>query len=217
VRRLQDRNAPHYDRQIAVFERLFLGDGRRWVGARVRGEVLEIAVGSGRNLPWYPADAAVAGVELSERLLAIARRRAEKLGRRADLRLGDAQALEFPDESFDTVVCTLSLCTIPDPARAISEARRVLRPGGQLLLLEHVRSPLRPVRSMQRLLDPITVRIAADHLLREPIDYLAATGFRVEEVEHSKWGIIERVKARKPIGGGAATAGVVDGDPGATS
>lgn len=63
-------------------------------------------------------------------MLAIGRRRAEQLGRSADLRLGDAQALEFPDESFDTVVCTLSLCTIPDPRRAVAEARRVLRPGG---------------------------------------------------------------------------------------
>jgi ubiquinone/menaquinone biosynthesis C-methylase UbiE len=133
-------------------------------------------------------------------MLAIGRRRAESLGRRVDLRLGDAQALEFADESFDAVVCTLGLCTIPDPRRAVAEARRVLRPAGRLLLLEHVRTPLRPVHVIQRLLDPLAVRFAGDHLTREPLDYLRAEGFEIERVERSKWGIVERVVACKPAG-----------------
>jgi hypothetical protein len=74
----------------------------------------------------------------------------------------------------------------------------VLRPGGRLLLLEHVRSPLLPVRFGQRLLDPLAVRFEADHLLRDPLDYLEAEGFNVECAERSKWGIVERVVARKP-------------------
>jgi ubiquinone/menaquinone biosynthesis C-methylase UbiE len=106
--------------------------------------------------------------------------------------------LEFADESFDTVVCTLGLCTIPDPRRAVAEALRVLRPGGRLLLLEHVRSPVRVVGVVQRLLDPWSVRFAGDHLTREPLDHLGAEGFEVERVERSKWGIVERVAARKP-------------------
>jgi len=133
-------------------------------------------------------------------MLAIGRRRAERLGRRVDLRLGDAQALEFPDESFDAVVCTLGLCTIPEPRRAVAEARRVLRPAGRLLLLEHVRSPVRAVRVVQHLLDPLSVRFAADHLTREPLDGLGTEGFEIERVERSKWGIVERVAARKPGG-----------------
>jgi ubiquinone/menaquinone biosynthesis C-methylase UbiE len=75
------------------------------------------------------------------------------------LLLGDAQALEFPDASFDTVVITLALCTIPDDRAAVREARRVLRAGGRLILLEHVRSPVTPVRAVQRLLDPVMVRL----------------------------------------------------------
>ena len=196
VRRLQDREAPRYDRQIAFFERVLFGDGRRWVCLQAQGHVLEIAAGTARNLTYYPADVTVTGIELSRQMLEIGRARARELGREADLRLGDAQALELADESFDTVVCTLGLCTIPDPARAIAEAHRVLRPGGRLLLLEHVRSPSLPVRLVQRLLDPLAVRVAGDHLTREPLDYLAG-GFEIERVERSKLGLVERVSARK--------------------
>jgi ubiquinone/menaquinone biosynthesis C-methylase UbiE len=198
VRRIQDKTAPRYDRQISFFERILFGGGREWVCSQAEGEVLEIAAGTARNLPFYPADVRITAIELSPEMLAIARRRAEEVGRPADLRLGDAQALDLPDESFDTVVCTLGLCTIPDHRRAVSEARRVLRPGGRLLLLEHVRSPGPMVRAVQRLLDPLTVRFEGDHLLREPLDALAAEGFEVERVERSKWGIVERVAARKP-------------------
>ena len=113
--------------------------------SRRAGVVLELAVGTARNISYYPADVTLTGIELSPEMLAIGRRRAERLGRRVDLRVGDAQALGFPDESFDTVVCTLGLCTIPDPRRAVAKARRVLQPAGRLLLLEHVRSPVRAV------------------------------------------------------------------------
>jgi ubiquinone/menaquinone biosynthesis C-methylase UbiE len=198
VRRLQDREAPRYDRNISISERILFGDGRRWVCEQARGQVLELAVGTARNLPHYPADVTLTGIELSPEMLAIGERRADQLGRPVDLRVGDAQALELPDASFDTVVCTLGLCTIPDPRRAVAEARRVLRPGGQLLLLEHVRSPVRAVRAIERLLEPLFVRFAADHLTREPLDYLRDERFEIERLERSKWGIVERVSARKP-------------------
>jgi ubiquinone/menaquinone biosynthesis C-methylase UbiE len=200
VRKIQDREAARYDRQISVFERVLFGDGRRWVCEQARGDVLELAIGTARNLPYYPSDVTLTGIELSPEMLAIGRRRAEQLGRRVELRVGDAQALDLADESYDTVVCTLGLCTIPDPRRAVAEARRVLRPGGHLLLLEHVRSPVGAVRVIERLLEPLAVRFAADHLTREPLDYLRAEGFEIERLERSKWGIVERVSARKPSG-----------------
>jgi ubiquinone/menaquinone biosynthesis C-methylase UbiE len=198
VRRIQDRSASGYDRQISFFERILFGDGRGWVCSQARGKVLELACGTARNLPFYPQDAEVTGVELSPEMLAIGRRRAEELGHPADLRLGDVQRLEFEDRSFDTVTCTLGFCTIPDTTAAAEEALRVLRPGGQLLMLEHVRSPVGIVRGVQRLLEPLAVRFEADHLLREPLDYLPAVGFEIDDIQRSKWGIVERLRGHKP-------------------
>jgi SAM-dependent methyltransferase len=138
-------------------------------------------------------------VELSTGMLALARDRANRLQMPAELRPGDAQALDFPNERFDTVVCTLSLCTIPDDRQALAEAWRVLRPGGLLLLLEHVRSPQPIVRSIERLLEPLAMRLDGDHLLRDPLDYVGALGFSVASVERGGWGLLETVVARKPM------------------
>src|SRR5258708_2443847 len=152
VRTIQDKQAPKYDRQISFFERILFGDGRAWVCSQAHGKVLELACGTGRNLPFYGIGVELTGVELSPAMLAIAQERAQELGHPAELLVGDAQVLEFADQSFDTVTCTLGFCTIPDPRGAAAEAFRVLRPGGQLLLLEHVRSPAPIVRGAQRLL-----------------------------------------------------------------
>jgi ubiquinone/menaquinone biosynthesis C-methylase UbiE len=198
VRAVQDKQAPKYDRQIALFERVLFGDGREWVCSQARGRVLELACGTARNLPFYPREVDLIGVELSPEMLEVGRKRAQELGHAADLRLGDVQSLDFPDESFDTVTCTLGFCTIPDPRAAAAEAFRVLRPDGQLLMLEHVRSPAPIVRGGQRLLEPLATRYEADHLLREPLDYLPDVGFAVDEVNRSKWGIVERLRAHKP-------------------
>jgi ubiquinone/menaquinone biosynthesis C-methylase UbiE/predicted ester cyclase len=198
VQRIFDKQAPKYDKSMARFERLLFSGNREWVCSRAEGEVLELAAGTARNLPFYPEDVRVTGVELSPEMAALARKRAEDFGRQIDVRVGDAEALDFPDESFDTVVCTYGLCTIPDDAAAVREARRVLRPGGRILLAEHVRSPNPLVRTIQRALDPLAHRFGGDHLLREPLDHLAAEGFEVEEVNRSKAGWVELSAARKP-------------------
>jgi ubiquinone/menaquinone biosynthesis C-methylase UbiE len=195
---LYEKEAGKYDREMNFFDRLLFAGGREWVCSQAAGDVLEIGIGTGRNLSHYRDDVSLIGLELSPAMLEIARARARELGREVDLRVGDAQALEFPDDSFDAVVCTLSLCTIPDDRAAVAEVRRVLRPGGRFLLLEHVRSPVLPVRLGQRLLDPLAVRFEADHLLREPLEHLRAERFEVERCERSKLGIVERVVARKP-------------------
>jgi ubiquinone/menaquinone biosynthesis C-methylase UbiE len=198
ARNVMDAIAPKYDRQIGLFERILFAGGRAWVCSQARGRVLELACGTARNLPYYRDDVELTGVELSPAMLAIGRKRAAGLGHPAELLEGDAQDLDLPDESFDTVACTLGLCTIPDDRRAAAEAWRVLRPGGALLLLEHVRSPQPIVRGVQRLLDPLSVHFDADHLLRDPVDYLPGVGFEIDEVHRSKWGLVERLRAHRP-------------------
>lgn len=199
VRRVWAKHAPTYDERISLMERLFFAGGRAWVASRAAGEVLEIAVGTGRNLAQYSSYVRLTGIDISPEMLAFARCRAETLKVPIELRTGDAQLLDFPNASFDTVVCTLALCSIPDSRRAVFEAMRVLRPGGRFLLLEHVRSPLLPVRLVQRALDWFSVRLEGEHLTREPLEDLEAAGFEIEQVERLKLGIVERVAAKRPV------------------
>ena len=110
----------------------------------------------------------------------------------------DAQELPFPDACFDTVVCTLALCSIPDDRRAIAEMKRVLRPGGRLLLLDHVRASSKLWFAAQRLLEPLSWRFSCDHLLRRPLEHVVGQGFEVEQRERYKAGIVERLSARRP-------------------
>ena len=197
VREIFDASAAHYDRAIAFSEKLLFGDGRAWACSQARGQVLEMAIGTGRNLPFYPAAVEITGIELSPAMLEIAGLRAQSLGRQVELVVGDAQALPFPDQRFDTVVCTISLCCIPDERRAIAEVWRVLRPGGRFVALEHVRSPNPIIRGLERLLDSFAVRTQADHLLREPAETVQTAGSHIEYLKWLKLGIVERLIARK--------------------
>jgi ubiquinone/menaquinone biosynthesis C-methylase UbiE len=198
LKRKWEKEAPTYDRRMGFFERVLFEDGREWVCSRASGEVLEVAVGTGRNFPFYPAGVRLTGIDLSPAMLEIARKRAGELGLNADLRESDAQELPFPDASFDTVVCTLSLCNIPDDRRAIAEMKRVLRPGGILLLLDHVRATSKVWLSVQRVLEPLSWRFSCENLLRRPLVHVLAEGFEVERRERYKAGIVERLSARKP-------------------
>ncbi|MQA24498.1 MAG: methyltransferase domain-containing protein, partial [Micromonosporaceae bacterium] len=172
--------------------------GREWVCSRAHGDVLEVGVGTGLNFPLYPSGVRLTGVDLSPEMLALARQRAEELGQEIELREADAESLPFGDESFDTVVCALSLCAIPDDRAAIREMWRVLRPGGRLLLLDHVGSHWRLVWGAQRLFELFTVRAAGEHQTRRPLPLAQAAGFAVDESERLKAGTVERVAATKP-------------------
>ena len=198
LRRYWDKHARSYDQQMAFWERRLLGDGRQWVCAQASGEVLEVAIGTGRNLPLYPQDIHLTGVDFSPKMLRLARCRAEELGRQVDLRLGDAQALELPDACFDTVVCSLPLCAIPDQRRAIAEMKRVLRPGGRLLLLDHVTAVPWAARAVQWLLERITVRLGASTYGAGHCRWSWPRGFQIERRERFKLGIVERLAASKP-------------------
>src|ERR1035437_3975170 len=170
----------------------------RWLCGQAEGDTLEIGIGQGRTLPFYPPDIHLSAIELSGVALEIAQRRSSDLGIPATLHQGDAAALPYPDDHFDTVVFCFALCTIPDDRRAVAEAVRVLRPDGRLLLLEHVRSPNLILRTLERLLEPIELRRMGDHLLREPLEHALAEGLEVETLERSLFGVIERLAARKP-------------------
>jgi ubiquinone/menaquinone biosynthesis C-methylase UbiE len=150
-RKAWDKQAARYDKQIGWWERRLFGqDNRSWACVRATGDVLDVAIGTGLNLPFYDAAQRIVGVDLSPAMLDIARKRADQLGRHVDLREGDAHHLAFDDKSFDSVVCTFSLCNIPDPDQAISEMNRVLRDDGRLILVDHIGSSSKPIYWLQR-------------------------------------------------------------------
>jgi ubiquinone/menaquinone biosynthesis C-methylase UbiE len=198
ARRVWNAMAPRYDKDISFFERVQFGGGREWVCSRAGGDVLEVAVGTGRNFQFYPSGVVLSGVELSPAMLSIARQRATELGLQVDLREGDAEQLPYEGGSFDSVVCTLSLCAIPHHDRAIGEMARVLRPGGRLLLLDHIGSRWWPVWAVQRLAEVFTIRAAGEHMTRRPLPMLTAAGVTVTESQQLKLGTVERVAAVKP-------------------
>jgi ubiquinone/menaquinone biosynthesis C-methylase UbiE len=172
--------------------------GCRWLCSQASGDVLEIGIGRGRTLPYYPPGTKLTAIELSGVSAGVAMSRARELGMHAAIRQGDATALPFPDAHFDTIVFCHALCTIPDDRKAMAEAVRVLRPGGRILALEHVRSPNVVVRALEHVFEPLERWRMGDHLLREPVDLALAQGLEIETLERRFLGLIERLAARKP-------------------
>ncbi|MEE6259735.1 class I SAM-dependent methyltransferase [Plantactinospora sonchi] len=177
AREAWNRRAANYDNRGDRAERMAIGDSREWICARARGRTLEVAIGTGRNLSRYHDAVDLVGVDLSPGMLAVARRRAEELGRPVELREAAAEHLPFPDAGFDTVVCTMAVCAVADRAAAIAEMYRVLRPAGTLLLVDH----------------------AERRWLRgRPADLAVRQGFVPEARERLRLGLIERLAARRP-------------------
>jgi ubiquinone/menaquinone biosynthesis C-methylase UbiE len=199
LRRYWDKHARSYDREMGFFDRHLFRDSRQWICSQATGDVLEVAIGTGLNIPHYGNEVRLTGVEWSPTMLDQARHRAEQLGRSVDLRLGDAQALEFPDARFDTAVCTFSLCAIPDDRKALDEMDRVLRPGGLLLLADHVEATRWDARAAQRLIELVTIPVGGEHFRRRPLAHVTAMGFSIDRHERFTLGIVERLAARKPI------------------
>jgi ubiquinone/menaquinone biosynthesis C-methylase UbiE len=197
-RRYWEKQSASYDQRMQFFDRVLAGDSRAWVCAQATGQTLEVAVGTGLNLPFYPSETELTGIDLSPGMLAVARQRAGQLGRAVDLREADALALPFPDASFDTVVCTFSLCAIPDEQAAVREMTRILRPGGLLLLADHIAGAAWPVRAAQRVIEAVTVPLQGEHFTRRPLRQVRAEGLQIIRRDRFKLGLIERLAARKP-------------------
>jgi ubiquinone/menaquinone biosynthesis C-methylase UbiE len=197
-RRLYAKEAPTYDREADFTERWLFGTAHRgWACSKATGDTLEVAIGTGLNLPHYPLDVRLTGVDLSPEMLALAVTRAKEMGRTIRLTEGDAEDLPFADRSFDTVLGTYALCSVRDDATAISEMHRVLRPGGRLILLDHIRSSIPPIFWLQRLYEFIPRRTKGEYSTRRPSVHVLAGDFRMEARDRLRAGTIERLVAVK--------------------
>lgn len=199
MRRSWAKQAPRYDKSMGFFERRLFGpEHRRWACSRTTGATLEVATGTGLNLAHYPDNVTLTGIDLSPEMLAIAQDRALSLHRDIDLHQGDAHDLPFDDATFDSVVCTYSLCNIPDPRLAVAEMKRVLRHGGKLILVDHTRSSVAPILWLQRAIELITVRVEGEYMTRRPLEHVQAMGLNVMESDRLRAGIVERLVAIRP-------------------
>lgn len=170
---------------------------RRAVGA-AKGRTLELGVGSGLNLALYPpAVSELVGIDLSTRMLAKAKVRASHCSAPVELYEMDAQQLDFPDASFDTVLATCVFCTVPDPVRGLKEMRRVCKPGGTIILVEHVRSRRPLLGKVMDWLNPLTVHMLGDHINRDTVDNVRQAGIHITEVADLS-GDIVRLIVGKP-------------------
>lgn len=199
TQRRYDRIAPIYDALESIMERRRFRGWRREIWSRVEGgQVLEVGVGTGKNLPYYTPEAEITAIDISERMLERARRRAERMDVEVELAVADVQHLPHDEDSFDTVVGTFVFCSVPDPLEGLREVRRVLRPGGRLLLLEHVLSRRPILGRLMRWVDPIPFHIWGAHIDRKTVDDVEAAGFTDIESEPLALDIVKIIVAHNP-------------------
>ncbi|PBB07047.1 class I SAM-dependent methyltransferase [Salimicrobium humidisoli] len=175
-----------YDRVSGVFDMMDHMIKDKWRKDLLKdldGSVLEIGVGTGANLPFYPETAEVTGIDFSRKMLKKAEEKTASLPGSITLREMDAENLDFPDDSFDYVVSTCVFCSVPDPVRGLREINRVVKPEGKVLLLEHMRSDTEWVGKMMDVLNPVGLHIVGANINRKTMANIQKAGLRVEEQE----------------------------------
>ncbi len=197
TRKRYNRIAPLYDAMEALMERSRFRVWRERLWSQVvPGHILEVGVGTGKNMRYYPAGATVTAIDLSERMLERARQRAQSMEVNVSLHLMDVQHLTFPDDTFDAAVATFVFCSVPDPVLGLREMARVVRPGGDIWLLEHVRVDKPVIGTLMDLMNPFVVRIVGANINRRTVENVRRAGLEIVSVENLSDDLVKLIHAR---------------------
>jgi len=194
--------APIYNISEWPIERLLFRGWRKEIWDQVTGpKVLEIGIGTGKNIPFYPSDIELTGIDLSPGMLKQAKRLLDKNQRdRVALKEMDAQDLYFPDNYFDEAVATFVFCSVPDPVLGLKEALRVTKPGGKLHLLEHMRADQSALASVMDKLDRPIHYLIGVHIARRTVSNVRKAGWDIDTVHDlTSGGIVKKIEATKPL------------------
>ena len=196
TRKRYNRLAFFYDFLEAPMEHMRFAAWREKLRTGIKGErALEVGVGTGKNLAYYPQDVRITAIDLSPRMLERARKRANKSNIKVDLQEMDVQHLNFSDHSFDTIFTTFVFCSVPDPVAGLQELRRVCKPDGKLLLLEHMRPGNSALGFIFDVLNPMVVRMMGANINRHTADNLRAAGWQIRLEEHLSSDIVRWIEA----------------------
>ncbi|MBT2639424.1 methyltransferase domain-containing protein [Bacillus sp. ISL-39] len=196
---LNEKIKKRYNRVSKIYDsmdKMIREDWRRDLLAGAYGDVLEAGVGTGANLSFYPSSIkSLIGVDFSSDMLNYAKQKASQLNAPYKMELieGDIQELPFSDNGFDTVVSTCVFCSVPDPVLGLEELRRVCKPDGQILMLEHMRSENQAAGLVMDFLNPVTVRMWGANINRETMENIKAAGLSVVGEERLMGSIMRRL------------------------
>ena len=206
-----DRQAGLFDFVEAPIETLAFKRLRKRLWSEVHGaRILEVGVGTGKNLSHHPEGSRRVAIDLSPGMLRHAVRKADRLGRDVDLVLADAQRLPFRDGAFDAAAATFVFCSVPDPVLGLREVRRVLRQEGSVHLMEHVRSRNPIMGKLMDLVNPVAVRLMGANINRDTVGNVEKAGFALKGVQSRGFGIFKLIRGNVLQTGGAGPEAVSD-------
>lgn len=193
IKKRYNRASIFYDIMEAPMEAMALKSWRVDAMTELKGKVLEIGVGTGKNIEYYPEDLEITAIDFSEKMLEKAKKKAVLHNKKIDLLLMDAEQMDFANDTFDTVFTTCVFCSVPDPVKGLLEIMRVCKPGGKIVMIEHVRSEKKVLGIIMDVLNPLVVNLYGANINRRTVENINKAGYNKVEVANLYNDIVKKI------------------------